>query len=266
MCGSVAKDFQQLMKSIASFSNNQAEVCHYEDNLDLFEVEIVPNDGFYCGGKFNFRLTLKDYPKTAPSVTCVTQIYHPNIDNESGDICLNLFDEWTKTSTLEDCVQGLLFLLYNPNLDDPLSPLFDPECDNDFDNFAENVRRSLEGGEVEGCTFERNLVNGDESTITTNKATDCQRDDVQQICQNAENETEDSDSAVTGTNGCEIMDVNYTNDAKADLQVLSSVTNTETNGDSNLNTKSNETTDWISGKVHPHRTEEDIAVTRGIEL
>ena len=261
MCGSVAKDFHQLMKSIASFSNSQAEVCDYEENIEAFEVEILPNDGFYCGGKFNFRVTLKDYPDRAPSVRCVTQIYHPNIDNETGDICLNLFDEWTATSTLEDCVQGLLFLLYNPNLDDPLSPLFDPECDNDFDDFAENVRLSLEGGEVEGCTFERNLVNDYEGAITNyNSVTNIQTDDVQQTGQS---ETEVSDSAVTG---CEIVDGNSNDAAKADQALLNVAINTDTNGDSNLNNRSNDTTDLISGKVHPHRTEEDIAMTKEIEL
>ena len=167
MCGmegnTLAKDFHKLMKSIASFSNKQAEVCHYEENLESFEIEIVPKDGLYCGGKFNFQVTLKNYPKDAPNVTCVTQIYHPNI-HDSGKICLNLFSEWVETNNLEDCVQGLLFLLYNPNLEDPLSPLFFLEEDNDYDTFAQNVRESLEGGVVAGLSFEINLVEEDKST------------------------------------------------------------------------------------------------------
>ena len=180
MCGmegnTLAKDFHKLMKSIASFSNKQAEVCHYEENLESFKVEIVPNDGLYCGGKFDFEVTLQNYPKDAPNVTCVTQIYHPNID-ENGEICLNLFNEWVETNNLEDCVQGLLFLLYNPNLEDPLSPLFDPEQDNDYDTFAQNVRQSLEGGVVEGLSFERNLVGEDKNAGINDESTQCQKED-----------------------------------------------------------------------------------------
>ena len=172
----LAKDFHKLMKSIASFSNKQAEVCHYEENLESFKVEIVPNDGLYCGGKFDFQVTLQNYPKDAPNVTCVTQIYHPNID-ENGEICLNLFNEWVETNNLEDCVQGLLFLLYNPNLEDPLSPLFDPEQDNDYDTFAQNVRQSLEGGVVEGLSFERNLVEEDKNAGINDESTQCQKED-----------------------------------------------------------------------------------------
>ena len=180
MCGmegnTLAKDFHKLMKSIASFSNKQAEVCRYEENLESFKVEIVPNDGLYCGGKFDFQVTLQNYPKDAPNVTCVTQIYHPNID-ENGEICLNLFNEWVETNNLEDCVQGLLFLLYNPNLEDPLSPLFDPEQDNDYDTFAQNVRQSLEGGVVEGLSFERNLVEEDKNVGINDESTQCQKED-----------------------------------------------------------------------------------------
>lgn len=180
MCGmegnTLAKDFHKLMKNIASFSNKQAEVCHYEENLESFKVEIVPNDGLYCGGKFDFEVTLQNYPKDAPNVTCVTQIYHPNID-ENGEICLNLFNEWVETNNLEDCVQGLLFLLYNPNLEDPLSPLFDPEQDNDYDTFAQNVRQSLEGGVVEGLSFERNLVEEDKNAGINDESTQCQKED-----------------------------------------------------------------------------------------
>ena len=257
MCaGSLAKDFHKLLKSIASFSNNQAEVRHYEENLEAFKVEIVPNDGLYCGGKFNFEVTLKDYPKTAPSVTCVTQIYHPNIDNDNGEICLNLFSEWSETYTLEDCVQGLLFLMYNPNLEDPLSPLFDPEDDNSYDDFAKNVRRSLQGEEVDGYTFERNLVDDDKGTCTNGETT-------KETQQTSQNDTPGGSGAVI--NECEVMNGNTT-DENSDLNATEGTGSTQTNegtADSNLNTKSEETADFIPGKV---RTEEDNTTNANTEL
>lgn len=246
MCGSLAKDFHRLMKGIASFSNNQAKVCHFEENLEAFTVEIVPNDGVYCGGKFMFVVNPEDYPKSAPSVTCETRIYHPNIDHGSGDVCLNLLEEWTEIYSLEDCVQGLLFLLYNPNLEDPLSALFDPDCYS-FDTFAENVRLSLEGGEVEGFAFERNLVNENDFADRNSESANFQ-------CQN-EATVNDAVSNIYDTVCDQLNNIVVTG-------------NTETNGDSKANTKADETGDLISGKVHPHRpTEGDMnALGEGIKL
>ena len=63
--------------------------------------------------------------------------------------------------SLEDVVQGLLFLLHQPNLEDPLNSMFGVA--EDEEEFVNNVRRSLRGEEVDGMEFERNLVDGYES-------------------------------------------------------------------------------------------------------
>ena len=80
-----------------------------------------------------FQIDLPDdLPASEPSVTCISDMYHPNIDNNVGvedyNVCLSLFDEWQATYGLEDCIQGLLFLMHHLNLNDPLSPFFDPPC------------------------------------------------------------------------------------------------------------------------------------------
>lgn len=259
MCGMLAKDFHKLMKNIASFSNNQANVAQFEENLDEFKVEITPNDGLYCGGKFEFEIRVQDYPQKAPTVTCSTQIYHPNID-ENGEICLNLFSEWAETNTLEDCIQGLLFLLYNPNLDDPLSPWFDPEFDTDLEVFAQNVRLSLEGGVVEGNEFERNLVV--EESVTGENSSNCQTDERQQTANG-----EGADDG--GGNEIQVVEEKIS-DANEDLDKLNTTTivtgrtgATEDTTASSLSAKFEETLDLISGKVNPHRTENEIIVTKG---
>lgn len=169
MCAQVVKDFYNLLRNVDSFSAGQAKITDYKDDLELLVVEIIPSDGVYQHGKFEFEIVPKDYPQVAPEVHCQTRIYHPNIDliegcedGLGGEICLNLFDEWNSSNDLQDCVQGLLFLLYNPNLEDPLNPMFSPSEYENFDEFVANVRRSLEGCEIDGYKFERNLAcNGD---------------------------------------------------------------------------------------------------------
>jgi hypothetical protein len=130
----------------------------------------------------------KSYPENAPVIRSRTQIYHPNIDNstladddddnknedddenndedddeeDDGSVCLNLLDSdnWTSEMGLEDCVQGLLFLFYNPNLDDPLSNLVSSSTP--IEEFEKNVRLSLLGGDIDGTTFERNYTLSDD--------------------------------------------------------------------------------------------------------
>lgn len=68
---------------------------------------------------------------------------------------MSLFDEWDSNFGLEDCVQGLLFLFYEPNLDDPLSPYIPWDINEPFE---ETVQRSIRGemDEFDYCLVEVN--------------------------------------------------------------------------------------------------------------
>ncbi|EDO32920.1 predicted protein, partial [Nematostella vectensis] len=128
------------------------------DNMEEFELQITPTDGAYRGGQFKFSVRTTDYPNVAPSINCKTKIYHPNMDGYDG-VCMSLLDDWQASNDLEDLVQGLLFLFYNPNLEDPLSSLFEEESEEEYEygSFEENVRASLEGKTVAGENFQRVL-------------------------------------------------------------------------------------------------------------
>ena len=157
------KQYRDLARNIESFSDGQAKLKDRDEDddcsLDIVCVTLAPKSGLYRGGKFDFELDVSsEYPICPPVVHCMTQIYHPNIDfsDESGEVCLNLLDElWTSNMTLEDVVQGLLFLLHHPNVEDPLNCMFTGS--EDEEEFQQNVRRSLKGEEVDGIPFERNL-------------------------------------------------------------------------------------------------------------
>lgn len=164
------KQYGDLVRNIESFTNGQGTVKLNDasDTLDVIYVTFNIKDGVFRGAKIDFKLKITDsYPSIPPDVTCLTEIYHPNLDfyeddEDDGNVCLNLFDEqWTSECTLEDIVQGLLFLIYNPNLTDPLNSMFygnEPD-----EEFEKNVRISLRGGTVDGVTFNRALSDGYES-------------------------------------------------------------------------------------------------------
>ena len=94
---------------------------------------------------------MSEEPEIAPTVRCISDIYHPNIDRyscfECTNVCLNLFDdEWQPDFGLQDVVQGLLFLLHNPEPGHALLGGFDPE------NYDENVAKHKAGLlEIEDC-------------------------------------------------------------------------------------------------------------------
>lgn len=72
-----------------------------------------------------------------------------------GKICLNILSsDWTQDLRIEHYINGLLFLLYNPNLDSLLSSY----CSRDMGSFLKNVRVANAGGTVEGRRFARILI------------------------------------------------------------------------------------------------------------
>lgn len=190
----VLRQYRDLVKTIESFSSGQAFVgTGDDDNYTIIPVTIAPSDGPYRGGKFDFEIDVSDseYPTTPPSILCKTAIYHPNIECEegSGEVCLNLLDElWSSDMTLEDVVQGILFLFYNPNVEDPLSSMFDGG--EDYDDFVRNVRKSLRGETVEGVDFPRNLPEDYEPNSLDEDTSRPRYNDG-----NDENQNEDSDQS-----------------------------------------------------------------------
>lgn len=160
----VLRQYRDLARNINGFSAGQAELVtgdNDEDNMEQVKVAIAPNDGHYKGGRFVFELDLNDgYPQTAPGIRCLSNVYHPNIDMvdgySEGEICLNLLDEgFSSELTLEDYVQGLLFLFYNPNIDDPLSGAFSGSESEEV--FHANVRRSMRGESIDDLSFDQVL-------------------------------------------------------------------------------------------------------------
>ena len=94
----------------------------------------------------------------APDVACLDIVYHPNIDPTESErnICLSLLDEWQPTNGLDDVIQGILFLLHNPNISESFSPYFD--ITQDEKAFKACVRRTMKGESLDGCKYSRTII------------------------------------------------------------------------------------------------------------
>ncbi|XP_010147327.1 PREDICTED: NEDD8-conjugating enzyme UBE2F [Eurypyga helias] len=122
-----------LVKEVAELEANLPCTCKVNfpdpNKLHYFQLTVIPDEGYYQGGKFQFEIEVPDaYNMVPPKVKCLTRIWHPNI-TETGEICLSLLREhsidgtgWAPTRTLKDVVWGLNSLFTDLlNFDDPLN-------------------------------------------------------------------------------------------------------------------------------------------------
>ena len=123
-----------------------------------FNVHVSPPDGFWAGGTYCFNFVITgDYPHKPPKVTCKTNVYHPNIDLE-GNVCLNILrDEWKPILTISQVIFGVLFLFDDPNSDDPLNREAAALMRSNRVQFANTVKRTLQGYSHEGRSYQKFL-------------------------------------------------------------------------------------------------------------
>ncbi|KAH7513101.1 hypothetical protein FEM48_Zijuj12G0160700 [Ziziphus jujuba var. spinosa] len=109
------------------------------DGMQEFYVDFHgPSDSPYHGGVWRIRVELPDaYPYKSPSIGFINKIYHPNVDEMSGSVCLDVINQTWSPMFVE--VIGLIYrhalfldlvnvfevflpqLLLYPNPSDPLN-------------------------------------------------------------------------------------------------------------------------------------------------
>ena len=111
------KDLEEVV------SGNEAEISFPDpNNIQKFIIRIIPTNGIWRGGKFEFLFDIPDeWPIQRPKVTIVTRVWHPNI-SEDGPVCLNILrDNYSPVTSINHLIQGLYFLFSEPNPNSPLN-------------------------------------------------------------------------------------------------------------------------------------------------
>jgi ubiquitin-conjugating enzyme E2 D/E/ubiquitin-conjugating enzyme E2 H len=120
----ILRDIVNMRKAglVVTDEKNQEFDATVEHNA--FHVVLKgPADSPYEGYNFIVGFTLTEhFPFKSPSVGFRTRIYHPNVDEASGSICLDSLNKtWSPAFSLENVMQQLSYLLQYPNPADPFN-------------------------------------------------------------------------------------------------------------------------------------------------
>jgi len=117
----IARDIIELNESGFKVTNENGGEIDLENFLTTVKG---PDDTPYEKRSWNLRFTIPErYPFESPSVGFVQKIFHPNVDESSGSICLDALNKnWSPTFTIRYLVETVIpYLLTYPNPDDPLN-------------------------------------------------------------------------------------------------------------------------------------------------
>merc|ERR1712126_215367 len=112
-----------------------------ESNMMRWTGLLVPKTAPYNKGAFKVEIKFPDeYPFKPPTITLLTKIYHPNVD-EKGQVCLPIVnvDKWKPATKSIAVINALTGLIDSPDLQHPTRAELAEEYMKDKATFMKNA-------------------------------------------------------------------------------------------------------------------------------
>jgi ubiquitin-conjugating enzyme E2 H len=115
---------KRIQRDIEKLSEKQDAAVEHIYNDTIHCMIYGPPDTPYIGLKWKIVISFPEsYPFSSPSVGFIDKIWHPNVDYNSGSVCLNVLNQsWSPIYSGILIIDTFLpQLLTYPNPDDPLN-------------------------------------------------------------------------------------------------------------------------------------------------
>ena len=70
----------------------------------------------YEDGYFILEFLFKsNFPKKGPEARFITKMFHPNVKEDNGHVCISILNSWDEKMSIENVLYGIIELMDNPN-------------------------------------------------------------------------------------------------------------------------------------------------------
>uniref|UniRef100_A0A7S0G1R6 Ubiquitin-conjugating enzyme E2 H n=1 Tax=Rhodosorus marinus TaxID=101924 RepID=A0A7S0G1R6_9RHOD len=163
-------------------ADHEVALCDEDRRSELYVRFKGPKETPYEGGTWKVHVELPEgYPYKSPSICFVNRMYHPNVDETTGTVCLDVINQlWSPMFNLINIFEVFLpQLLTYPNPSDPMNA--DAAALHMRDPHTYNARVK---------EYVQRYAKAEDVTIT---AGDIKNDDSDQENEDAEDEDDDFD-------------------------------------------------------------------------
>ena len=139
----IKKEFDKLQSDpILSLGCTVGLNEKYSKDIFHWKLSLIgPMDTPYAGGTFFLTVDFPEtYPQTKPEVRFVNKIYHLNVNEKNGHICISTLNSWKPKTPMVDVISSIFALFYDQNPDSPYSGVMAREYSTNRNEFNKKAR------------------------------------------------------------------------------------------------------------------------------
>lgn len=106
------------LKTCSTMENFSIEA----DNLQEWKCTYSPQNNVRYKNSYNFTVNIPvNYPFGTPQIIFTTPIYHPNIDKDTGKMCMGILAGWEPKYSLGVVFENIVSHFLEPDLGNPVN-------------------------------------------------------------------------------------------------------------------------------------------------